>query len=412
MERLLTRRRNRANFLAIWGGQTISLLGDSVAYVALPLFVAELTASALDLGLTAAFETMPTLLLGFLAGVLLDRLPLRPVLVLADLLRAAAFFALAMLVTGDRAEVWMIFLVAFLVGSSKVFFDSGLQALMPSVVPAEHLTNANAWLQISQSLTFPLGGALAGYLAVTAGFEAAFGFNGITFLASGISLLLVRAIPLRRPSQQRSFSVELREGIGYLWEERKLRLMTLAGALANLVVAPLEVTLVLLAERQMGLQAFQIGLLFSALGLGAVAGAATSPRVIGRLGLGRAFVLGVVLLGGGLFLASFARDFLGGASTMFVAFYGVSWIQVSLITYRQATTPPWLLGRVIAASRTVAWASLPVGAAVGGLLAEQVGVANLFRSAPLLVVAAGVLLMFTPVWAARADSGSRVVGPA
>jgi MFS family permease len=401
-ERLVARRLARANFLALWGGQTVSLLGDAVAYVALPLFVAQLTRSALDLGLTATFETLPTLLLGFAAGVYLDRLRWRPVLVLADLVRAAAFLALSLAVTGSRVEIWMVFAVAFLTGSAKVFFDSGLQALIPSVVPDASLTRANSLLQISQSLTFPLGAALAGYLSVALGFGAAFGFNALTFAVSALSLFLLRGVRPRPVVEERRFSRELREGVSYLWADIRLRLMTLAGALANLVVAPLEVTLVLLAEQQMGLEPSRIGLLFAAIGLGSVTGAATTPYVTHRLGLGRTFVLGVILLGAGMFLASFATGFLGGASSVFLSFYGVSWVQVSLITYRQSFTPSWLLGRVTAASRTVAWASLPVGAALGGLLAEQIGVVTLFRTAPLLVIAAGILLVLTQVWTVRA----------
>lgn len=410
-DRALSRDRSwRVNFVALWVGQSVSLFGDAVSYVALPLFVAHLTGSALDLGLTSALETLPTLLLGFAAGVFLDRVSLRPVLMLTDLLRAAAFAALGLAILGGHSGVWMPFTVAFLAGSAKVFFDSGLQAYLPSVVPGDYLARANGHLQISQSLALPLGAALAGLLVATLDFSAAFGFNALTFVISAASLLLLRQVPERLLPSEHHFWPELREGLSFLWADVRLRLMTITAAVANFVVAPLEVTLILLAEREMGLTSSGIGFLFSVVGVGSVVGAVVAPRVVRWAGLGPTFVVGIILLGGGLFLASFAGSFLTGAPAIFLSFLGISWVQVALITFRQMATPAELLGRVTAASRTLAWASLPAGAALGGLLAEALGVVVLFRSAPLLLVVAGLALVPTSVWtaavAAETSAGS------
>ncbi len=122
----------RSNLRWVLAGQSASLLGDYVALLALPLFVVQLTGSALDLGITTALETVPPLLFGFAVGVLLDRSPLRRLLVIADLGRAAAFLALALAAAADVARVWMVFAAAFLVGSLTVAFDSGFQAWLPA----------------------------------------------------------------------------------------------------------------------------------------------------------------------------------------------------------------------------------------------------------------------------------------
>ena len=101
----------------------------------MPLFVVHLTGKGFDLGLTAAAETIPTVLFGFTAGVFLDRFAIKPILVGADILRAIAFVLLAFGAATDSAMPWMVFLAAFIVGSLATFFNSGLEALLPSVIP-------------------------------------------------------------------------------------------------------------------------------------------------------------------------------------------------------------------------------------------------------------------------------------
>ena len=117
-------------FTALWIGQTVSLFGDYIAYLTIPLFLKELTERAFDFGLIAAAENIPTLLFGFLGGVLLDRFRLRPILIIGDLLRAAAFILLAIFSTNTGFQVWMLLPFSFLVGSLAASFNAGLQAFL------------------------------------------------------------------------------------------------------------------------------------------------------------------------------------------------------------------------------------------------------------------------------------------
>ena len=181
----------RRNIRWVIGGPSASLLGDYVALLALPLCVVHLTGSALDLGLTTALETIPTLLFGFAVGVLLDRARLRRTLILADLGRAWAFLALALAAAAGVAEVWMVFVAAFVVGSLTVTFDSGFQAWLPTLAADDALVLVNSRLQFVRSLAWTLGPPLAGFLAGSAGgFQVAFGLNDAgapSAAASGVS---------------------------------------------------------------------------------------------------------------------------------------------------------------------------------------------------------------------------------
>ena len=206
----------------VWG-QAISLFGDYVAYVTMPLFMVHLTGRGLDLGLTAAAETIPTLLFGFTAGVFLDRFAIKPILVASDLLRAAAFVLLAIGAAADAAAPWMVFLAAFIVGSLATFFNSGLEAVLPSVVPQDHLVTVNSHLALARTMAFALGPALGGVLiSVGGGFPVAFAANAATFLVSALFLIGVRVRDRVKLESGEPFWTSLRSGVAFLMKHPQL----------------------------------------------------------------------------------------------------------------------------------------------------------------------------------------------
>ena len=380
-------------------GQAVSLFGDYIAFFALPLFVVTLTGRERDLGLIAAAETLPMLLFGLTAGVLLDRVALRRALIIGDLVRAAAFALLASAVWLDVAAVWTVLAVGFLVGTMTVLFDSGLQAWLPAVFPADMLVAVNSRLQIAVTAASVLGPAAAGLIiGLFDHFEVAFVINAATFLVSAMFLLLVRELSGRSARRPEPFRRDLGEGLAYLWRERRIRWATLAAALANLAFAPVAATLVLYARDELGLDSGGIGLYFAAYAAIGAVGVVVAPRLARRIGLGRLFVVGMLLLGLGFLAVSWSQHVLVAIVPTGVAFAGVGWLNISLTTLRQRLTPEGLRGRVIASSRTIAWIGLPVGALVGGFVADAAGLIPVYRwtSAALILVA--VPLLLTPLW--------------
>jgi MFS family permease len=396
---------------AIVWGQAISLLGDYVAYVTLPLFMVYLTGRGLDLGLTAAAETLPTLLFGFTAGVFLDRFAIKPILIFADLIRAAIFVLLALGAASDAALPWMVFLAAFAVGSLATFFNSGLEALLPSAIPEEHLVVVNSHLALARTTAFALGPALGGVLiSVGGGFPVAFAVNAATFLVSALLLSGVRVRDQVKANVVEPFLESLRSGVSFLLAHPQLRWMTVGAAVANLVFAPLEALLPLFIPIYLNATFTPPGFLeflFADealvglfIGLQAAVGSVIiffGPRIARTAHLGHMFVVGLVMFGAGFLTMTFSNSFWGFIPAG-VGIGGVGFANIAIVTMRQRLAPPEMLGRVVAASRTISWSLIPLGAALGGALADALGLIPVYIMGTFGVLATAVAVARSQVW--------------
>ncbi|MDP9495852.1 MAG: MFS transporter [Actinomycetota bacterium] len=393
-------------YRALWIGQTVSQFGTYVAFLTLPLLVKHINdttgaGSTLDFSITYALETAPTALLGLVGGVLLDRLNLRPVMIATDLGRAGAFFYLT--ANLDNYGVGTVFVLAFLVGSMTTLFDGALYTMIPALVPKERLADANGFVAASQQANFALGPLAAGVLAYTTGGPALGLFiNAITFVISAISLFWVgRVQHHRRPEDERAaFLTEAANGIRFIWAEPRLRITTIAAVVPNFVIGFIEATFVVLSVLVLDASTeTEIGILLSALGVGGVAGALLAPRIIRAIGLGKTLVLGMGLTGIGLFAVMFTRYGPLAIALQVGWMVGVSTINVPLATIRQHYAPPSMIGRVITASRAIGWATLPLGALVGGWLgAGEDSYPLVARLFPILLLGTTVWLFTTVVW--------------
>ena len=393
------RRANR-NLRPIVGGQAVSLFGDYIAFFVLPYFMLSLTGSALDLGLTAAAETLPMLLFGLAAGVFLDRRRrLGKTLITVDLIRAAAFGFLALASTSSWISPMIVFAAAFLVGSMAVLFDSGLQSWMTQSLDEDDLLRANAELGLARTITLSVGPLVGGLIVVLAGgFAMAFAINAVTFIISAALLAFVRPVKRLQRRAHEPFGQAIGSGLKVLFADKRLRWGTLGGTLTNLVFQPLEALLVLYVSTEIlnvsagdGLaqSGLLIGLFFALPAAIGSIGVAFAGKVARRLPLGTMYIIGLVLLGGGFLVVALLGSWYAVIPAG-IAITGVTWVNVALVTMRQKLAPPEQMGRVIAASRTLAWAGLPIGAAVGGLIASKIGIVPVYigGSVGVLIVAA------------------------
>jgi MFS family permease len=407
-DELLDARRAKRNLRPIVGGQAVSLFGDYIAFFVLPYFMLSLTGSALDLGLTAAAETLPMLLFGLAAGVFLDRRRrLGRTLITVDLIRAAAFGFLALASTSSWISPTIVFAAAFLVGSMAVLFDSGLQSWMTQSLDEEDLLRANTELGLARTITLSVG-PLAGGLIVTlaGGFAVAFGINAVTFIISAALLAFVRPVKQLPTRAHEPFGQAIGSGLKVLFADKRLRWGTLGGTLTNLVFQPLEALLVLYvsteilnvsADDGLAQAGLLIGLFFALQAAIGSVGVAFAGRVARRLPLGTMYIVGLVLLGGGfLFVALLGSWY--AVIPAGIAITGVTWVNVALVTMRQKLAPPEQMGRVIAASRTLAWAGLPLGAAIGGMIANQVGIVPVYIGGSVGVLSVAAFLTTTALF--------------
>ncbi|MFZ0626572.1 MAG: MFS transporter [Acidimicrobiia bacterium] len=393
-------------YMALWVGQTVSQFGTYVAFLTLPFLVGDITGATpenlqtLKFSLTYALETAPALLAGLLVGVLLDRWHLRPIMIATDLLRASAFFYLT--ATYGNYGVGTVFVIAFIVGSMTTLFDGALYTMIPSLVSGRRLADANSFVSASQQANFAIGTMAAGLIAVaTGGPEVGLFINGITFIVSAICLIWVGRVDVHTHQGERSrFLTEAADGIRYLWSEPRLRITTISAAIPNFVIGFVEATIVILFPVVLGTaNEAEIGVVVAAMGVGGIIGAVAAPRVIMMLGLGRTMAIGMTMAGCLLFAVFFTHY---GVVTLLLSagwMIGISLINVPLTTIRQHYATPAMLGRVITASRAIGWATLPIGALVGGWLGDSLEtLPTVSRVFSLLLVITAAWLFTTVIW--------------
>lgn len=382
-----------------------------------------LTGDAVDLGLTAFAETLPMLLFGLAAGVFLDRMRrLGRTLIIADLVRSAAFAFLAFVASpwGPESSVsttaGLILVVAFIVGSMSVLFDSGLQTYMTQSLLETDLIKANSQLGLARTLALSIG-PLAGGLAVTlgGGFAVAFSLNAVTFIVSAIFLRYVKPIKSVAARTSERFRYAITAGLKVIFADKRLRWGTIGGTLTNFVFQPLEALLVLfVAQEILGIEKITEvassegvavgGFIALQAAVGSV-GVAYASRMAKRVPLGTMYIIGLFLLGGG-FLAVVLIGNWFAVIPAGIAITGVTWVNVSLMTLRQKLAPPDQMGRVIAASRTLAWAGLPLGAALGGVLAGVYGIIPVYVVGSCSVIVVTLLLTQTALFKDKVMAGT------
>lgn len=386
--------RGNTDFLKLWAGQTVSLLGNQITLVALPLTaVLLLDAGAAEMGLLRAFGTVPILLFSLIVGVWIDRARRRPVLVASNLGRALFLGFVPALALAGVLRIEHLYAIAFLVGIFEVTFIVAYQAYVPALVQREALLAANSRLEMSNSASQIGGPAAAGVLVSLVTAPIAILVDVLSFLAAAVALAWIRRPepePVRRP---RALGRELREGFAGLLGHPILRpvvLMTSVGLLAYSIYLSL---IVLFHVRALGLDSIGVGIVFAIGAVGALIGAALAPTLAGVIGIGRSLQLALVLAGSGLLVTSQA----GGppalamavaATGQFALLFGASLFNVNGPALRAAVTPAHLLGRVNATYRFLVWGMFPLGALLGGAIGEAFGLrAPLFVGAFLCAAA-------------------------
>ncbi len=405
MDILASMRSLGRRYQALWAGQALAQFGTYVAFFSIPLlieYVSE-TSSTLEYALAYALENIPIVLTGLVGGVLLDRWHLRPVIVATHLIRASVFFYLSATAESGDLRVGTILALAFVIGSMSTMFDGALYALVPNLVRKDQLSRANSLITATIQANFALAPLIAGILAAAFASPAIGLFlTGLLFVGAAISMRGVgRVAHHRAPSDTRSpFFTEAANGIRYVWAEPRLRLTTIAAASANLVMGFIEGTWIVLFRDVIGAEdAAQRGLLLSMMGLGGVLGAFLAPSVSRRLGLGRALVVGMAITGAGMFAFMFSSFGLVAILLQIFWMAGVSIVNVPIATIRQIYSSSSMLGRVITASRAIGWATIPLGALIGGALgATEDTYPWVARAFPILLMATALWLFTTVIW--------------
>jgi len=362
------------DFVRLWTGDTLSQFGASIGQFAIPaLAVTQLAATPFEVGALTAAETAAFLLVGLPAGVLVDRLRRRPLMLRADLCRFLLLLTIPVAWWLHALTVGQLIVVALLVGLLTVFFDVAYQSYLPSLVGREHIVEGNAKLQISQSAAQVSGPALSGLLVQLVGAATSVLATAFGFLASALFLLRIRTVePSPARSERRGMRAEIAEGLRFVLHQPTLRGITFCTGTSNLFFSISSAAMLLFLIRQLDLTTGVAGLLMSASGIGAVLGGLTATRLARAFGQARIIWLSQLVAGPFALLMPLAQP--GWAVSLF-AVSGLAWgfgaivYNVTQVSYRQAICPDHLLGRMNASVRFLVWGTLPIGGLIGGGLA-------------------------------------------
>jgi MFS family permease len=389
------------DFGRFWLGQTVSNLGSSFTFVALPLLVFNLTGSPINLGITTAAEFVPYLLFGLVIGAWVDRVDRRRLMIATDLARAAVIATIPLLAAADALSVGWIYAVAFASATLTIAFDAAEFAAIPSLVPSDDdLVTANGRVQASYSAAQIAGPLLAGLLITVAPVQQVLWVDAASFLVSaGMLLLITRTFNGPREAEaRRAIRQEVVEGLRYVLGHPVLRNISAMMALINLVGATVYTQLVVFAKRQLDASDSQVALLYAAGSAGVVLLSLAAGPVRRRLSFSVA-ALGALFLDGLLTVVLAATPWYWAALALWAAISGLGiFFNINTSSLRQQIVPNHLLGRVISIAGVLAWSAIPVGALVGGWAVERTGsVALIYGVIGVLVALLALAFSFGPV---------------
>ncbi len=387
--------RNR-DFQLLLAGQTTSQLGAQVSGVAIPLLaVLTLDASPLELGLVTASSTLAFALIGLPAGAWLDRLIKLPVLVASDIARAVLLATIPLAALFGVLTIVHLIVVSLLTGFARVFFDVGYQSYLPTVLGKNRVLAGNSTMETIRASGQVIGPGLGGGLVGLIGAANVVLTQAVTFAISAACLLAIRTreepIPVRKDRPR--LGTEIVEGLAFVARNRILRATAIASAAGNFSFAIASAVTFIFASRTLELSPLAIGLIVSVGSVSAMVGAALTPLISRRVGSVRVIWLSLAVSGPFALLTPFAEPgwmVLLAVLGMSVGELGQIIYAVTNVSLRQRLCPDEMLSRVNATMRVLIMGLFPLGALVGGVLGETLGLRG-------TLFVAGALLALSPI---------------
>ncbi len=416
------------NFRLLWAGEAISLLGDQFYMVALPWLVLQLTGDPLAVGVVLALGGIPRALFMLIGGAFTDRFSPRMTMLVSNMVRLALTGVLAILIFTGLVQLWMLYVFALAFGLADAFFFPAQSAIVPRLVPEQHLQTANAAIQGTAQLSMFAGPVLAGGLiALMAGgatdmaaasnlrgTAVAFAFDALTFAFSVLALWFIRsdAGPTTADAAETTSVIDsIRDGLRHVWNDRSMRATFILIAVGNFLISgALTVGIPVLADTRFPEGAAAFGILMSAFGGGSLLGtllAIMLPQPPARW-LGG--ILGVTWSGLGLGIAALGliAVTLPAAAVLFLTGLLMGYVQILFITWLQKRTPGQMMGRVMSLMMFASIGLQPISEAITGVIA-RVDPSILFVGGGILMTAITLVALISPALRRMGDLPETVI---
>ena len=393
------------DFLKLWGGETVAFFGLHLTALALPLTAAvSLDASPLEMGILGAMQTAPSLVIGLFAGAWADRLRRRPILLVANLVRAVALGTIPVAALLGWLQIFQLYVVAFVTGSAGIFFMVAYQPYLGTLVPRDLLAEGNSRLRFSEALAQIAAPSLGGALVQLITAPLTLSLSALAPFASFLAISQIRAAepPPDAPATRRSIWAEIGEGMRLVIEQRILRAVIGSDAASTFCESMMLAVYVLYATRELGVTPSVLGGIMAVGGPLALLGALLASRVVRALGVGLTLVASLALGGVAATLLPLAGGTLAVSVALLVGWRGLSGMAqaiytINFYTLMQTVPPPRMQGRVNATARVFIWGALATGALAGGVLGEWVGLRPTLIIGAAGMLCSPVLLLLSPV---------------
>jgi MFS family permease len=392
------------DFGKLWLATTISQLGTQITQIAWPLVaILLLHAGPAELGILVAAETIPFLLIGLPAGVWVDRMRRRPVLIVADVARGLLLASVPVAAFLGLLTMAQLYVVGFAVGLFSVFFEIATTSYLPALLQRDRLIEGNQKLEAGRAVASVAGPGLAGLLVGLVGAAAAIAVDALSFVVSGA---FVAAIRKQEPPLPRALDAptgmfaEMMSGLRWVIHHPVLRPVLAANTIANVGISIFQTLSVLYYVQDLGLTPFVVGALFAIANVGALVGAVLSGPIGRRVGVGP--TVGIGLAGEAmvyLLLAIAPRESPLPILVVANGLFGLTSLvfYVNALSLRQTVTPHELLGRMTATYRFASWGVIPLGAFLAGAIGSAVGLRAALLVATVIGVFGLIPIFFTSV---------------
>jgi Na+/melibiose symporter-like transporter len=387
------------DFLKLWSGETVAQIGAQITQIALPLLVlGVLHATPSQVGLVTAMQLLPALCVTPLAGILIDAVDRRVVLLGANLGRAAALTLVPVLYFADALSVPALCAIAFVVGACTATFEVAYMSYLPAIVAPEHLVDANSKLQGSYAVSQIGGPGLGGLLTKVLGAWFAILANVAAYLAAFVAIFRIRHREPARTTEaaDRPRLSDLYASFGLLWRNRVLRVLTFQAGWFNLCEQAILTLFVVYAVKELRMDAGGVGAVLALGALGSFLGAVAAKRLAQRLGFSATLIVAMGMAScAPLLLAATGgavwASFLVAVLAFGVYGFGLTVYNVHVVAFRQTVISLDVIGRATAAYRMLTYGPFPVGAYVAGVLGEDIGLWNAILAVSLASVAGWLL---------------------
>jgi MFS family permease len=397
------------DFIKLWTGQSISELGSQVSQLAIPWLAAvDLHASPLAFSLLGVLGFLPFILFALPAGVWVDRLRRRQILIVGDSARAVLLLLIPVLWFAGVLEIWHLLILEFLIGIFTVFFDVAYQSYLPALIEREHLVDGNSKLQVTVGIAQVGGPSLAGGLIAAITAPYAILVDSMSFVISSVFMIRMRHrenLPRQDTNEPRPrMWPQVKEGLAWVVGHRNLRAIAGCTGTSNFCSSLMFAIVILYMVRVLHLSAFEAGAVFAVGSAGSIVGALFANRLGLKLGLGTAIVFTAVIFSfGGLAYPLAPKSFPLPALMAGQLLFGFSAIAYNIlqVSYRQAITPERLQGRMNAAMRWIVWGTIPLGTLAGGAIAQTTSLHTALWVGALLGTPTFLWVLLSPLRSVR-----------